>query len=123
MHINTTVYCVAVLIRVEDITNNLAILIRSVSNFKMLLCGDVGQTSHENTTRETIEVLRVVTINIALLPNLELLTVLVYSLDNEVEVRILVHRLPKRLSICRVSTSTVILFSTIVNKWNTTRSK
>ena len=86
MYIDSTVNCLTVCVGVEDVTNNLTILIRSVCDHEMLLSSDVGQTSHENSTRETIKVLRVVAINITLVPNLELFTVLVHSLDYKIEV-------------------------------------
>ena len=35
----------------------------------------------------------------------------------------MVHCLPKRLSVCRVSTTAVVLLSSVINKWNTASGK
>lgn len=94
-----------------------------VSNSSVLFVGRVGQSDEEFTTRESVEALIGVSLDVLLLPNLVSLSGFVDLRDLDVEITGSVHVLPERFSVCWIITTGVVLFATVVNEWNTLGGK
>ena len=52
-----------------------------------------------------------------------MLTLGVHLTDDLIKVRIGVHRLPERFTVLRIVSTTVVLFSTVVDEWDTATSQ
>lgn len=87
----------------------------------LLVCSIVCESDKELTTRVGEEGIINISLNIFLSPSL---TGLPLSMDGGnllLEVSANVKVLPERLTICWVISSSVVLLSSIVSEWNTTR--
>jgi hypothetical protein len=106
--------------RVEDVADGLSLGEGVVGDLVVLSVVRVSQTHKEFTTRERVEVLGSVSLDPLLVPDLRLLALSVDLGDDLVETAVGVHVLPERLAVLGVVATTVVLFSTVVNEWNTT---
>lgn len=90
-----------------------------ISHSSVLLVSGIGQGNQEFTTREGIEVVIRVSLDVILFPDLVGLSGRVDSADLLVEIAGGVHVLPEGLTVLGIVTTTVILLTTVVNERNT----
>lgn len=88
-----------------------------------MLVTSVGKSNEELATGEGVEVLGSVALYPILFPNGTLFTLSIDLGDDLVKITGGVHVLPKRLAVCRVVATRVILLSTVVNEWDTETSQ
>jgi hypothetical protein len=118
--VDTVFNGLAVSSRVEDVADDFAITKGWVSHLELLSVVWISQSNKELSAGESIEVGGSVTLDPLVIPDLGLLTLVVDLLNDLVEITVRVHVIPQWLTIGRIVTTTVVLFSTVVNEGDST---
>ena len=90
-----------------------------ISYLNFLGVPSVSESNEEFATGECVEVVIDVSLDLLILPDFTGFTLGMDLCDHLVQVRLGVHILPERLTVLRICSSSVVLFSAIVGEWNT----